>query len=48
MVYNTKKYWVYGLCPSSRIMNVRKHDVSETGFGPVLVIGGKYLLCIIP
>jgi hypothetical protein len=23
--------WVFGLCPLSRILNIRKHDLSETG-----------------
>jgi hypothetical protein len=27
----TQKYWVSGLCPSSRILNTRNHNVSETG-----------------
>jgi hypothetical protein len=27
MVYNTQKYWVSGHCPSSRILNTRKHSV---------------------
>jgi hypothetical protein len=31
MVYNTQNYFVSGLCPSSRIPNTRKHNVSETG-----------------
>jgi hypothetical protein len=31
MVYNTQNYWVFGLCPSSGILETRKHDVSETG-----------------
>jgi hypothetical protein len=36
MVYNTQNYWVSGLCPSSRILNTRKHNVSETGSVSVL------------
>jgi hypothetical protein len=40
MVYNTQNYWVSGLCPSSRIQNTRKHNVSETGFVSVLRRGG--------
>jgi hypothetical protein len=31
MVYNIQNYWVSGLCPSSGILNTRKHNVSETG-----------------
>jgi hypothetical protein len=30
MVYNTQSYWVFGLCPSSNILNTRKYEVSET------------------
>jgi hypothetical protein len=37
MVYNTQNYWVFGLYPSSGILENRKHDVSETG--PVSVLG---------
>jgi hypothetical protein len=29
MVYNTQIYWVFGLLPSSGILENRKHDVSE-------------------
>jgi hypothetical protein len=29
--YNTQIYWVFGLCPSSCILETRKHSVSETG-----------------
>jgi hypothetical protein len=36
MEYNTQDYWVFGLCPSSGILDTRKHDVSETGSVPVL------------
>jgi hypothetical protein len=35
MVYNTQNYWVSGLCPSSGILNARKH-ISETGSVSVL------------
>jgi hypothetical protein len=31
MVYHTQNYWVFGLCPSSGILETRKHNVSETG-----------------
>jgi hypothetical protein len=30
MFYNTQKYWVFGLCPSSGILETRKHNVLET------------------
>jgi hypothetical protein len=30
MVNNTQNYWIFGLCPSSGILETRKH-VSETG-----------------
>jgi hypothetical protein len=30
MVYNTQNYWVFGLCPSSGILETRKHTVSES------------------
>jgi hypothetical protein len=26
MVYNTQNYWVFGLCPSSGILETRKHN----------------------
>jgi hypothetical protein len=28
--YTTQNYWVWGLFPSSGILEIRKHDVSET------------------
>jgi hypothetical protein len=33
MVYNTQRYWVFGLCPLSGFFlnNNEKHNVSETG-----------------
>jgi hypothetical protein len=31
MVCNTQNYWVFGLHPSSGILEARKHNVSETG-----------------
>jgi hypothetical protein len=34
MVYNTKGYWVFGLCPSSGIVETTKHYVSESGSVP--------------
>jgi hypothetical protein len=42
MEYNTQNYWVFGLCPSSGILETRKHNVSETGSVSVL------LLCRVP
>jgi hypothetical protein len=41
MVYNTQNYWVSGLCPSSRIINVRKHNIPETGSVSVLQGEGR-------
>jgi hypothetical protein len=29
--FDTEKYWVFGLCPSSGILEARKHNVPETG-----------------
>jgi hypothetical protein len=40
MVYNTQNYWVSGLCPSSGILETRKHNVSETGSIPAPRCGG--------
>jgi hypothetical protein len=36
MENNTQNYWISGLCPSSEILNSRKHNVSETGSVSVL------------
>jgi hypothetical protein len=36
MMYNTQNYWVFGLFPSSGILENRKHDVLETGSVSVL------------
>jgi hypothetical protein len=33
---NIQNYWVLGLCPSSDILNTRKHNVSETGSVSIL------------
>jgi hypothetical protein len=41
MVYNTQIYWVFGLFPSSGILETGKHDVSETGCVSVLRCGGE-------
>jgi hypothetical protein len=40
MVYHTQNYWVFGLFPSSGILRIRKHDISETGSVSVLRCGG--------
>jgi hypothetical protein len=40
MVYNTQNYSVFGLFPSSDILETRKQDVSETGSVSVLRWGG--------
>jgi hypothetical protein len=37
----TLNYWVFGLFPSSGIVETRQHDVSETGCVSVLRCGGK-------
>jgi hypothetical protein len=29
MVHNTQIYWVFGLCPSSGILETREYDVLE-------------------
>jgi hypothetical protein len=34
--YTTQNHWVFGLCPSSRNLAIRKHNVSETGSVSVL------------
>jgi hypothetical protein len=31
MVYINQNSWVFGLCPSSGILETKKHNVSETG-----------------
>jgi hypothetical protein len=41
MVYNTQNYWVFGLFPSSGILETRKHDITETGSVSVLKCVGK-------
>jgi hypothetical protein len=40
-LHNTQNYWVFGLSPSSGIIETRKHDVSETGSVSVFRWGGK-------
>jgi hypothetical protein len=41
MVYNTQNYWVFGLCPSSGILEIRKRNITETGAVSNLMWGGK-------
>jgi hypothetical protein len=41
MVYNTQNYWIFGLFPSSGILENRKHDVSETGSVSILRSRGE-------
>jgi hypothetical protein len=41
MVHNTQNYCVFGLCPSSGILETRKHNASETGSVSVLSWGGE-------
>jgi hypothetical protein len=41
MVHNTQNYWAFQLCPSSCIVETRKH-VSETGYGPSPAIEVSY------
>jgi hypothetical protein len=36
VVSHRQNYWVFGLCPSSGILETRKHDDSETGSVSVL------------
>jgi hypothetical protein len=36
MICNTQNYWVFGLCPSSGILETRKHNVSESWYVSVL------------
>jgi hypothetical protein len=41
MVYTTQNLWVSGPCPSSGILNTRKHNVTETGSVFVFSWGGN-------
>jgi hypothetical protein len=34
--YDIRNYYIFGICPSSRILKTREHDVLETG--PVSVL----------
>jgi hypothetical protein len=48
MVYQTQNYWVSALCPSSGILNISKHNVSETGPVSVLRLGEGEAYCVGP
>jgi hypothetical protein len=39
-IYLILNYWDYVLCPSSRILNTRKHNVSKTGSLSILGLDG--------
>jgi hypothetical protein len=41
-------YWVLGLCPSSGILETRKHNLPETGSVSVLRWEGRHLLSWVP
>jgi hypothetical protein len=41
MVCNTQNYWDFGPYPSSGILEIIKHKVSENGFVSVLMWGEK-------
>jgi hypothetical protein len=48
-LFCAQNYWVFGLCPSSGILETRKHNVSETGSVSVLKWGGGiHLHCSAP
>jgi hypothetical protein len=45
MVYNTRNYWVFGLCASSGILrNIRERNISETGSVSIVRCGGAQQL----
>jgi hypothetical protein len=45
MVYNSQNYWIFGLCPSSGILEAKKLNVSGTESISVLRWGGaRHLL----
>jgi hypothetical protein len=51
MVYKSRNYWVFGLCPSFGILKIREHNVSETGSVSFLRSRGgegRHLLSWIP
>jgi hypothetical protein len=31
MMFNTRFYWVFGVCPSGIVRKAKEHDISETG-----------------
>jgi hypothetical protein len=43
IVYNTQNDWVLKICPSSSILETRKHNVSETGSVSILRRGARQL-----
>jgi hypothetical protein len=43
-----QNYWVFGLCPSSGILENREHEVSDTGTVSVLKRGGKTPTQLVP
>jgi hypothetical protein len=45
---SAQNYWVFGLRPTSGILETRKHNVSETRSVSVLRWGGRHLLCWVP
>jgi hypothetical protein len=48
MVYNTQIFWIFELCPSSGILETRKHNVSKLDLFPFSGEGGRYLLIWVP
>jgi hypothetical protein len=40
----SQNYWVLGLCPSSGVLETRKHNVSETGSISILRWEGERIL----
>jgi hypothetical protein len=42
---SARNYWGFKLCPSSGILNTRKHNFSETGSASVRRWSGGQLLC---
>jgi hypothetical protein len=41
MAYNTQSYWIFGIFPSSGVLETIKLDVSETGSVSVLKLEGE-------
>jgi hypothetical protein len=48
MVYITQNYWVFGLFPSSGILENGKHDVSEAGSVSVPQVRGEDIYLVGP